>query len=84
VSTIKPDFGQGGANLTPEGSGEPSLADALRDVADDMAALNGSGNRPATIASADATDLATAITLVNEIKTALNAVSAPTIKTLKG
>ncbi|MGD9676428.1 MAG: hypothetical protein AB7V19_07070 [Candidatus Bipolaricaulia bacterium] len=40
MSTIKTDFGQGGANLTPNGSqGEPDLATALRDVADDLEEL---------------------------------------------
>lgn len=42
MGAIKTDFGQGGANLTPDGSaGDPSLADVLRDVADD---LSGAGN----------------------------------------
>lgn len=65
-------------------SGVPTLKTILNEVADDLAALNASGNRPAVIASADASDLATAITLVNEIKAALNAVAAPTILTTKG
>ncbi len=37
MSTIVKSFGTGGANLTPAGSsGEPSLAQALRDIADDF------------------------------------------------
>jgi hypothetical protein len=57
------------------------LATTLRDVADDLAGL-----QSADIASADATDLATAITLVNEIKGAINAIAASgyTITTVKG
>ncbi len=43
MSEIKQNFGSGGANLTPTGSsGEPSLADALRDVADDLKDVAGS------------------------------------------
>jgi hypothetical protein len=72
MATIGEKFGTGGANLTPSGSsGEPSLAEVLRDLADDVTY---------TIASEDATDLATAITLVNEIKAALNAAKS----TVKG
>lgn len=42
MSEIKTNFGSGGANLTPAGSsGEPSLAEALRDVADDLADIGG-------------------------------------------
>ena len=37
MAAIAEDFGVGGANLTPGGSsGSPSLAGALRDVADDF------------------------------------------------
>ncbi|AGK61497.1 hypothetical protein Asulf_01514 [Archaeoglobus sulfaticallidus PM70-1] len=36
---IKENFGEGGANLTPAGQGEPTLAQALRDIADDLAML---------------------------------------------
>lgn len=43
MSAIKDSFGTGGSNLTPAGSsGEPSLAEALRDVADDLAGIAGS------------------------------------------
>ena len=66
MSAITTNFGVGGANLTPGGSaGTPTLADALRDIADDLGDRTG-------IVSADASDLGTAITLVNEIKVALN------------
>ena len=66
------------------GSGQPDLATTLQEVADDLLALNAAANRPATIAAANATDLPEVITLANEIKAALNAVVAPTIKTLRG
>jgi len=81
MAVIKINFGEGGANLNPRGTGTPTLVTALRDIADDFA-----GFQVADIASPDATDLATAITLVNEIKGALNAVapSGYTIKTVKG
>ena len=72
MAIIKESFGSGGANLTPgDSAGSPSLATALRDVADDV---------NFALVSANASDLATAITLVNEIKVALNA----TKKTTKG
>lgn len=78
MSAITTTFGAGGANLTPSGSaGSPSLADALRDVADDLAGL-----KPAAVASAAAVAVATADadatygapeqTLINELKTVVN------------
>lgn len=80
MATIKADFGFGGANLVPLSSGgEPTLAEALRDIADDL-----NGLQVATIASTDATDLASALTLVNEIKASLNVTAAITLKTIKG
>jgi len=40
MATIKTSFGEGGANLAPNGAqGEPDLATALRDIADDLAML---------------------------------------------
>jgi hypothetical protein len=66
MAVIGTEFGSGGAGLNPNGStGTPTLAAILRDIADDLGDRTG-------ILSADATDLASAITLVNEIKTALN------------
>ena len=48
MSEIKSNFGSGGANLSPAGSsGEPSLAEALRDIADDLAALLAHGGTAA-------------------------------------
>lgn len=80
MAVIKVNFGEGGANLVPLGTGgEPTLAVALRDIADDLVLT-----KVAVIASGDATDLASAIVLVNEIKAALNAISGGTLKTIKG
>lgn len=39
ASVIKQKFGSGGANLPPSAGGEPTLAQALRDAADDMTEL---------------------------------------------
>lgn len=40
MAAISTRFGSGGANLAPGGSaGSPSLAEALRDIADDLAAM---------------------------------------------
>lgn len=41
MTTIKSDFGRGGANLVPHAGGEPTLAETLRDIADDFAAVSG-------------------------------------------
>lgn len=79
MAAIKTSFGSGGSSLTPGGTSTPTLATALRDIADDLAAV-----KVATIASDDATDLSTALTLVNEIKAALNAIAAETLATTKG
>jgi hypothetical protein len=51
---------------------------AFVEIADDLAGL-----QQDTISAADATDLATAITLVNELKAKLVAQAAYTIKTVK-
>ncbi len=40
MAAITATFGEGGSNLTPgEASASPSLATAMRDVADDLAAI---------------------------------------------
>jgi hypothetical protein len=82
MAKITRRFGSGGANLTPGGSaGQPALADALRDIADDLAAL-----KPARIAAADAGAAygPGEQALLNEIKTKLNALTAVVLKTTKG
>ena len=79
MAQINLDFGETGSAEHASHGEQPTLADAMRDVADDLA-----NSRPATIASADASDLATAQTLVNEIKAALNAATGTTLLTTKG
>lgn len=65
MAEIPKRLGVGGAFLTPEGSETRSLKAILDGIADDLAARS-------TIASPDATDLPTVLTLANEIKAALN------------
>lgn len=66
MPAVKEDQFSGGGKLTPNDSaGKDDLATILRSLIDDNLRAN-------AIASPDATDLASAITLVNEIKTALN------------
>jgi hypothetical protein len=69
---IKKGYTEGGRGI---GSGTTArhkrMENALRAIAADLL-----GGRNAEILSADAVDLATALTLVNEIKAALNAVSS--------
>jgi hypothetical protein len=82
MAKITRSFGSGGANLTPGGSaGQPALAEALRDVADDLAAL-----KPARINAADASAAygANEQALLNELKAKLNALANAFLKTTKG
>jgi len=81
MAAISQRFGSGGANVAPGGSsGKPSLAEALRDIADDLAGL-----KPGTVTAADAE--ATYGTgeqaLLNELKTKVNALAAVVLKTTK-
>jgi hypothetical protein len=81
VAAISRRFGSGGANLAPGGSaGSPSLADVLRDVADDLAAL-----KPTAAATPDAgaTYGANEQALLNELKAKVNALAAAVLKTTK-
>ncbi len=81
MAAISKRFGTGGANLAPGGSaGRPALADVLRDVADDLAAL-----KPAAVAAADAGAAygATEQALLNELKAKINALAAVVLKTTK-
>lgn len=84
MGKISSEFGTGGANLDPSGgdSLNDSLPVVLRDIADDLAALSAKDDFP-NLTSPVATDLASAILLVNEIRTKWNAVTAVTIKTVK-
>lgn len=55
MAIIKANFGEGGAGLVPRGSRQPSLATALRDVADDLAAIRTGTLEGMDITSADPT-----------------------------
>lgn len=80
MTTIKENFAEGGKNMAPSGAtGTPTLAQTLRDIADDF-----TGIKVGQVTSADATDLATCITLVNEIKALINTADAHTLLTQKG
>ena len=82
MAKITKRFGSGGANLTPGGaSGQPALADTLRDIADDLAAL-----KPAKVAAADATAAygPGEQALMNELKAKVNALAGIILKTTKG
>jgi len=64
---IKENFGVGGANLAPSGAqGSPDLATALRDIADDLAAVKDLVNDLKAKYNA-------LVDLVNEIKADYNA-----------
>jgi hypothetical protein len=81
MAEITTRFGSGGANLTPGGSsGSPDLAKALRDVADDLAAL-----KPSLVATPDAGASygANEQALLNELKAKIDALAAAIIKTVK-
>jgi len=78
MAEIKQDFGMADSADHRSGGG-PTIADAMRDVADDLAAV-----QPAAAVEDNATDLDSAIALVNELKGTINAQAAATIKTTKG
>lgn len=81
MAAISPRFGSGGANLQPGGSaGKPSLAEALRDVADDFAALTPT---PVVAADAGAAYGVGEQALLNELKAKVNALAAVVLKTTK-
>lgn len=81
MGAISKRFGSGGANLQPGGSaGSPSLADALRDIAEDLASL-----KPTAVATPDAGAAygANEQALLNELKAKVNALAAIVLKTTK-
>lgn len=79
MAAIRTDFGSGNSHLNPGGSGgSPSLATVLRDIATDLAAVNGSAPASSIGAAIAAfTDppasgeMATLRTRVNEIRAAV-------------
>lgn len=78
MAAIPTNMGEGGANVAHTEGGSPTIASALRDAADDLATLT-----PVTLVQVDATDLAEALLLVNEIKAMLNTIAGSTILTTK-
>jgi len=76
MATIKTSFGSGGRNLSPGGGvGAPSLALALRDVADDLTAL-----RTKFVATLTKLDADGGVTDTNYVATQ----SPAALKTIKG
>lgn len=72
MANITASFGSGGANLAPGGSnGSPSLALALRDIADDLETIRAWAAALATKLNADAgvTDVNYATISAGSIKT---------------
>jgi hypothetical protein len=85
MAAISKRFGSGGANLTP--ASEPSLAEALRDIADDLATVQVDAvTSPAATVAAGATptkaEFDAVVALVNELRTKVNP-AAGTLKTTK-
>ena len=81
MAAIPKLFGSGGANLAPGGAaGSPSLADALREIADDLSALK---LAPVSSPDAGATYGANEQALLNELKAKVNAIAAVALKTTK-
>ncbi len=81
MAAISKQFGSGGANVAPGGSaGKPSLADALREIADDLSALK---LAPVSTPDAGAAYGANEQALLNELKAKVNAIAAVTLKTTK-
>lgn len=81
MAAITERFGSGGANLVPGGAaGVPNLASALRDVADDLAAL-----KPTAVVTPDAGAAygANEQALLNELKAKVDALAAVVLLTTK-
>lgn len=77
MAAIPVNWGSGGNNLNPKEStpGRPSMAIFARDVADDLAGIQIAAiaaDGSTAVAAADASDLATVITLANETKADFN------------
>lgn len=88
MAAIRTTFGEGGANLTPDDSaGSPSLATALRDAADDLAALKPTATVSPPSAPAVAAPTKGEFDLVQaevaELRAIVDALAAATIKTTK-
>ena len=75
---IRRDYAEGGAGISTKSAQHERLANVLRGLVD-----NDVARTTAEITSPDATDLAEALTLVNEIKAALNTASAAALEVVK-
>ena len=76
---VRTDYGEGGAGvLATKSAQHDRIADVLRGLVD-----NDVARTTATIASADATNLAEVITLANEMKASLNVASAAALEVSK-
>jgi hypothetical protein len=84
MATITTNYGTGEGCLCPSGvDNQPSLASALRDIADDITARSGMTSpdpAPAAGAAPDKAEFDAVVTLILEMKAALNT----TVKTIKG
>jgi len=81
MAAISENFGSGGSNLAPGGSaGSPDLATALREIADDLEAL-----QPSAVATPDAGASygANEQALINELKAKVDALAAVVLKTTR-
>lgn len=80
MAAISINFGSGGSNLASGRSGGiPTLAEALRDIADDLAGTKVAAlaaDASTNVVAADAVDLATVLTLANETKADFNLLRA--------
>lgn len=76
MATILATFGSGGSHLTPSNGGVPSLALALRDIADDLAAIKAKTNADTTDIAAVRTQVAALVVDVGAHRTAYNATLA--------
>jgi hypothetical protein len=72
---IRSDYGEGGAGIGTKSAQHERIGPVLRGLVSDIATRT-----PAAIASPDATDLASAITLTNEIKASLNAATGASLE----
>lgn len=89
MTAIPENFGEGGANLAPQGAaGEPTLAVTLREIADDLdglqiPAITSPDPLPAAGANPTKAEYDASVAVLVEIKTKLNAIAAATLKTTK-
>jgi hypothetical protein len=87
MAAISTHFGEGGANLVPGASGDPSLATALRDIATDLAGIKSAAPVGTALAAftdpPSAAEMAALRALVNELRAALVTSGGTTLLTTK-